>query len=310
MSSGKFIPNKDQAFESMANAFARVLARDPQKYAVSDEDCALLVRQVQEYRDALRVARDVSRRTPSAIRCKSEARKRAEEIIRRIANEIRVNGRITTGRKLDLGINERPKKLGRRTVPFAAPTLEYLGVPPRDGLNTGRHLIRFGQWTELVYERKPKGADRIEIFVDLVAPNAPIPQFPGQYLGGRPWYLGSFTKSPCKVDHPKPPVPMLVVYWGRWADKHGKVGPFSQTCQARVEGWTSTSATPHLEAAADLKQLANDPKYITMIRQLQIEQVTVERLLPDGAEARAAVRELEDATASPQAKQLPLTDAA
>lgn len=30
--------------------------------------------------------------------------------------------------------------------------------------------------------------------------------------------------------------PMLVLYWGRWADATGAVGPFSRTCVARVEG--------------------------------------------------------------------------
>jgi hypothetical protein len=28
----------------------------------------------------------------------------------------------------------------------------------------------------------------------------------------------------------------LVVYWGRWADARGGVGPFSATCATRVEG--------------------------------------------------------------------------
>ena len=30
--------------------------------------------------------------------------------------------------------------------------------------------------------------------------------------------------------------PRLVVYWARWADARGGVGPFSKTCVARVEG--------------------------------------------------------------------------
>jgi hypothetical protein len=33
-------------------------------------------------------------------------------------------------------------------------------------------------------------------------------------------------------------VPMRVVYWGRWADSSGEVGPISATCVAWVEGGT------------------------------------------------------------------------
>ena len=54
----------------------------------------------------------------------------------------------------------------------------------------------------------------------------------------------------------------------------------------------------------EVKQLANDPKYITTITQLrEIEQVTVERLLPDSGERGAE-------ETSPAAKQLPMIDAA
>jgi hypothetical protein len=148
---------------------------------------------------------------------------------------------------------------------------------------------------------------RVEIFVDLVPPGQPIPQFPGQYLGGRPWYLRSFSRSPCKVKHPMPPVPMLVVYWARWADAQGNVGPFSQTCIARPEGgWALAGKTDGLLGPMpEVKVLENDPKYITTITQLrQIEQVTVQQqLLPDAGERGEAEK-------APAQKQLPMSDAA
>ncbi len=36
--------------------------------------------------------------------------------------------------------------------------------------------------------------------------------------------------------------PMKVVYWARWADATGGVGPWSKTCVARVEGWHDAGA--------------------------------------------------------------------
>ena len=36
---------------------------------------------------------------------------------------------------------------------------------------------------------------------------------------------------------------MRVVYWARWADAKGNVGPFCATVKARVEGWDGAGRT-------------------------------------------------------------------
>src|SRR4051812_31986060 len=69
-----------------------------------------------------------------------------------------------------------------------------------------------------------------------------MPRHPGELSGGRPWYLRSFTRSPMKVQVPVCARPMMVVYWACWADAKGERGPFSPTCVARVEGWSSVRA--------------------------------------------------------------------
>jgi len=79
---------------------------------------------------------------------------------------------------------------------------------------------------------------------------------------------------------------MLVVFWARWADARGNVGPFSATLRTRAEGWGGVAATPLLGPLPEVKQLASDPKYVTTITQLrEIEQVRVERMLPSQSEA-------------------------
>jgi hypothetical protein len=315
--SQKFIPNRDCDFATMATSFANTIARDPQKWGFDQSDADELSQRVQEFRDAFSRTVNPATRTSSAAHTKDEKRKRAEEIIRRLANIVRASDQISAAEKTLLKIKERPKKLGKRTVPFAAPVLTYQGAPHKAGANSGVHQIAFKDGFALINKAKPNGAVRVELFVDLVMPGEKVPQFPGQYLGGRPWYLRSFTSSPMKVKHPVPPVPMTVVYWARWADAKGNVGPFSQTCVTHVEGWTGAGAIGGpdklLGPMPDVKQLASDPKYITTITQLrQIEQVRVERLLPDTAEGAAVRRELEGPTteATAQTPQLPKLDAA
>jgi hypothetical protein len=288
----------------MARVFATTIGNKPSRYAVSETDCATLSQRVREFRDALAKAMSRSTRTPSATSLMKEARQRLEEIVRRLGREIRANGRIADGDKLLVRIKPPKKKLSKREGPFAAPYLSYMGTPNRAGPNSGLHQLHFSEAYAFINKSKPNGAVRIELFVDLVAPGQPIPQFPGQYLGGRPWYLRSFSRSPFKVRHPMPPVPMLVVYWARWADARGNVGPFSQTCVTRSEGYSSTGADKLLGPPPDVKQLANDPKYITTITQLrQFGQVKVERMLPE-AQDRALP------APAPERKQLPLDEAA
>ena len=301
--SGKFVPNKDLDFATMAECFASTIAARRELYEVSETECAWLSQQAKEFRAALALANS-RRSTESAVALKNEARARLEEVVRRIANQVRANPRINPADKKLLRIKERPKKLGKREVPFAAPYLHYMGYPPKAGPTCGYHRLSFSEGFTFINKSKPNGAVRVEIFADLVPLGQPIPKFPGQYLGGRPWYLRSFSRSPCKVKHPMPPVSMLVVYWARWADAQGNVGPFSQTCIARPEGgWALSGEVNHLLGPMpEVRVLEQDPKYITTITQLrQIEQVTVQQqLLADGT-GRAE---------SSPAKQLPMNDAA
>jgi hypothetical protein len=102
-----------------------------------------------------------------------------------------------------------------------------------------------------------------------------------------------------KVQHPMPPVPMLVVYWARWADAKGEVGPFSQTCVARVEGFTQAGATPLLGPMPEVRQLASDPKQITVLNQYReryLEVTRVEqRMLENSGETTPEMKQLPEA---------------
>jgi len=87
---------------------------------------------------------------------------------------------------VSLRIRERPKKLGRRTVPFAPPELIYQGSPRDAAAHCGYHQLKFKDGFQMANASKPNGAVRVVIFVDLVAPNDPIPSSPGStWAGGR-----------------------------------------------------------------------------------------------------------------------------
>ena len=279
----RWIPDKNLKFATMATAFAAVIARDPQKYTLEEHDAEMLKRAVETFRLALT-------RNVSAI-VRKEAREEAEAIVRRLGRIVRASDQISDADKAALGIYPREVRRTPLAVPAQPPVLRYVGTENEGGLSAaGTHVIEFRQALDLQGRKKPHGAVRIELFVDLVPDGQPIPKFPGQYLGGRPWYLRSYTSSPIRLSPPVPPTPMLVVYWARWADSRGNVGPFSATLRTRVEGWGGIAADKLLGPLPEAKQLANDPKYITTITQLrEIEQVTVQPMLTDSSAGAAGM---------------------
>lgn len=231
----KFIPNGDLDFLTMADVFARTIAGDPAQFAVAQKDSEALSAAVTAYRDALNVARMGGARSQVATRAKDEARADAERLIRRFANLIRANDEVDAAAKRSLQLGERPAKAKQKTCPQEPPRLKFVRALHEGGGAGPMHELSFKPMKAFT-SGKPAGAVRLELFVDLVPPHEPIPRHPGANLGGRPWYLRSYTRSPIVLAPPTTRVPMRVMYWGRWADSTGNVGPFSATAVAWVEG--------------------------------------------------------------------------
>ncbi len=244
---GKFIPDGDSDFARMARRFSDVLNQDPARYLMAPEDCKAIADAVAEYRDALAANTSRYTRSMKTVAVKDGARSRAEKLIREAGNFIRASLKIDEASKKIAGIQPRPEKTRRRTVPQTAPALSFVGAVPFTNTVDGMHVIRFrdplGKDSS---DAKPAGAHCMELYYDLVPPGEPIPQFPGQRTGGVKLYLRFFTRSPIKVKYPKTDVPMRVVYWGRWADATGETGPFSPTLATRVEGVDAGVNMPQL----------------------------------------------------------------
>ncbi len=235
--SGKFIPNGDFDFAMMAESFARSIAKDPARFAVTQLDADALSVAVVNFRAALNAARGGSR-SAVATRAKDEARESAERIVRRLAQVIRANDKIDAASKVLLSLRERPAKVKQKPVPAEPPRLTFVRALHEANAAMPMHELQFSEihnWSR----KKPEGVERLELFVDLLPVDEPIPGHPGANHGGRPWYLRSFTRSPIVLAPPMTRVPMRVVYWGRWADSTGNVGPFSATAVAWIEGGSS-----------------------------------------------------------------------
>jgi len=247
----RFIPDADREFAQMARLFADHIEAHADRFGFSGEKVEELTDAVAAFRDALARTMQRDHAGPMATATKNDARKKAEKIVRAAARYLRgVEEKLTSVDRMLLNIPERPKRVKRRVCPQVAPVLTFVGSTDPQGktVHGARHILEYGNDFDRASSARPHGANRLELFVELVPIGEPIPLHPGERSGGRLWYLRSYTTSRFEVAFPVMMdghagghavgcgVPMLVCYWGRWADASGGVGPFSQTCVARVEG--------------------------------------------------------------------------
>jgi hypothetical protein len=289
----KFIPNGDLDFARMAEQFARGIARDPARFAVSQEDAQLLVAAAQTFRAALTTAHAGGARSQVATREKEHARVAAEEIIRRIARLIRANDAVDATARFELGMRERTKSPKVLTVPNESPRLRF-----ERAIHESAHAVEHElSFCSLDCKPKAAGAVRLELFLDLVPLDEEVPAHPAMARAGRPFYLRSYTRSPIRITPPMADRPMRVVYWGRWADSTGNVGPFSATAVGWVEGGSVSrnklelanfGRSSRLEVSVVPQEMEFEPAMVVaMIGERAMKQLT-------GGEARE-VRQLEGA---------------
>lgn len=255
----KFIPSSDSDFAMTGRNFVNYLRIHADACHVTSDTIADLDRAVTHFRGCLAVTQVSQDRNTMAVIRKNEARLVAAEAVSAVADVIRADRNIDLLHKRMLRIKVKPKRMKQRNCPVRPPMLQFVGTDDGQGLSAGMgggsgvHIIKFFDTDGfgVMKRAKPDGAARLELFIDYVPEGAPIPTHPAQQRG---WhnYVGSFTKSPMRVEFPVPRNgAMLIVYWARWADATGAVGKFSKTCVARMEGWSSSPvARAELETQA------------------------------------------------------------
>lgn len=237
----KFIPNGDSDFAVMAELFARGIADDPTTYGLSPDDSAVLTSTVSRFREALTAASYGGRSSVATAR-KEAARGEAEVLIRRLAHSIRANPKIDAIARMSIGMRERSASPKVEHVPYEAPELYFQRAIHQPG-NAPEHELTFG-----TKDRKPKpaGATRLELFVDLIPADAHPNTYYTPETRTRPIYVRSYTKSPIRIVPPMADRAMRVVYFARWADASGEVGPIGKPAMGWVEGGTHHLMGPKL----------------------------------------------------------------
>ncbi|HQY87088.1 MAG TPA: hypothetical protein PK402_00420 [Tepidisphaeraceae bacterium] len=229
-----FIPSGDVEFRDMAKSFVTTIQSKPETYGASKDELEMLTSAVGKFNAKLSAARQNGNRSQQATREKEQARAEAERIIRKVARRIRADDSICELDRSALGLPKRAALTKHRSCPREAPMLRFVNANHRNW-STPIHELKFGS-ANMNKKAKPPGAVRLELFAALIPPEQKVVGNVIENLHARPWYLRSFTRSPIRITPPLANIPMRVVYWARWADSLGNVGPFSAPAVGWVEG--------------------------------------------------------------------------
>jgi hypothetical protein len=202
--------------------FSRGLAGRAEVYGVSAADVAEVARLVAAAGEAMAAANSPATRTPIAIAAKQQAFADARVPVRRLAAFIRHNPNLSVADLAELGL--KPKAEPRRVpAPTQTPMLAIRRIVP------GGHEIDCAPLAAPKSGGKPAGAHGLELFV-AYSPNHGGRDEP---LGldsiiqhGKPH--GVLTRRVAAVIHADDRLGSMANYVGRWINRRGEAGPWSQ----------------------------------------------------------------------------------
>lgn len=121
-----------------------------------------------------------------------------------------------------IAIGVRPVNLNRSPIsaPASSPALAILSA------TNGQHHLHFCDSTNVTRRAKPVGAASLQLFVHVGDEPDADPE--------RASFYGAFTTNRVTVDFDHDDGGKYATYFGRWASRRGKVGPWSIAQSMRV----------------------------------------------------------------------------
>jgi hypothetical protein len=217
-----WIPGTNLGKLDAFQTFSGGLAQRPEAYGVSADDAAEAVRIVVELRDAANVANNPLTRTPITMAAMREKLSAAEKHLRRLATFIRHNPNVAAADLMGIGLVPKGEK--RRILPpTTAPMLAIRGIIP------GGHTVEFVDSATPDRRGKPDVAYRLELYVAYSPNYGSGADGVGMDTIVKTGTLHAvLTRNPAKVIHPNDRVGSMANYAGRWINRRGEAGPFSQ----------------------------------------------------------------------------------
>ena len=205
-----YIPESDEGALIWLRVFAGALAGDPAAFGVGPEAVAEVGARVAAFAEAFRLAVAPETRGPRTVFAKTERRREAVAVCRRVAQQIKADAAIPADVKLLAGV--RPVNPRRSRVPLGGtlPTLD-VGLTP-----TGGHRVAFADQAAPRRRAKPAGVVGLQLFRRLEGAPGPLE------------LVGTYPRGPVVLTYDRGAAGARVTYTARWINRRGEQSLYSQ----------------------------------------------------------------------------------
>lgn len=217
-----YIPAADGPFDTWADNFQDLIDAAPATYGLSGGDATAITNAYTAWHAAYLAAVNPSTRTPVTVSAKDAARFVAEQLFRVYASQIRVNPGVLPEDKIALGLNLPNDSPSPISAPATWPLLSFLSAGPLS------HRFSYKDSSDPEGKFKPYGVVHLALSAKLAAAPSTDPD-------GWP-VVRYVTKSPFVIGWSAPDAGMIASYAGRWVNRNGLVGPWSDIVSHIVLG--------------------------------------------------------------------------
>lgn len=203
------IPKKDSAFASWLAVFAAAIVAAPTTYGLTVGDATAINNVNTTFQAAYATATDPATRTAPTIAAKNSARAAAEVLCRPYAVQISLNASVTDEAKVAAGVTVRKTVPTPIPAPVDAPELAVQKAIP--GVVTIAAKVPGSTG-----KAKPTGAIGLEVVRSAGTVAAVDP--------AQCSFLGTFTKSPLRVDVAPSEVGKTITVFARYTTRSGPAG--------------------------------------------------------------------------------------
>jgi hypothetical protein len=215
-----YIPTKDADLANWEDNFSTLITANPTNYGLLAGDAVAIAAAVLLFTNAFTVATNPTTRTSATIATKDAQKAASTVTCRYFAQLIRNNNGVSDALKIGLGLNLPDPTPSPIPPPATSPIITIVAATPL------QLTLRYADQNTPDSRRKPDGVTALELFV---APSATVIVDPATLP-----FNGLVTRQPYPVNFVSGDVGKTAYIAGRWVNRKGQVGPWSNVATFTV----------------------------------------------------------------------------
>jgi len=215
-----YLPTKQADLLARMVSDTTLLKNNPLQFGITAAEAATFDAVVQDYQAKMEVVSNPATKTKAAVQAKNESKLMMLFTVRPLLQYIKGNAGVADSDKVALGLNVNGHPRTDVPAPSTVPVLNVIGALPL------QHSIGYADIATPTKRGKPADVTGMELFCQ-------IGDTPAVSVDNAK-FVGTITKQPHVMAFGDGDVGKTAHYWGRWANRKGQPGGFSQVVSKTI----------------------------------------------------------------------------